>query len=651
MLTLIFQNDKEVILMLARETALDIQDSKIYSKKASKIMNIIKYIDDNFEKPVLVIGLLTMILLITADTFNRYLISGLGISYGLTINEWAGELSRIIFIYISYFSVSLGIKKRSNVRMDALYNMLPKRWQEAGWVFIDIFFLFFCGVVFLKGVDLINMQMERVQLTPALRIPYYIPYMILPLGFGIMIVRLCVDLYKTVRAIQIKDTLLMIILAVLTFVVFLYFNWSATSLLFASFIFFIITGVPIAIALGLATVITILNTGAINIRMVPQFAYTGIDKFPLLAIPFFVAAGVFMGAGGLSEKLLNLADELLGGLTGGYALVTVATCMMFAAISGSGPATVAAVGAITIPAMKERGYSLSFSTALVAAAGAIGVMIPPSNPFIIYGVAAQQSIGKLFMAGIIPGILIGILLMLIAYIISAKNGWKGSPRKRSIKTLFKATWDAKWALLVPVIILGGIYGGFMTPTEAGAVGAFYGLIVGLFVYKGITLRTLPKALIDAAMISGVIMVLMATATMFGYLMTVEQIPRIIANTILGISEHPLVVLLFINLFLLFIGTFLEALAAIVILVPIFLPIVNALGIDLIHFGVIMVVNLAIGFITPPVGVNLFVASGLSNVEFGSLIKAIVPLLLVMLLGLLLIMYIPQISLFLPNLLN
>ncbi len=310
--------------------------------------------------------------------------------------------------------------------------------------------------------------------------------------------------------------------------------------------------------------------------------------------------------------------------------------------------SVAAIGAITIPAMIERGYSKAYSTALVACAGAIGVMIPPSNPFIIYGVAAQQSVGRLFMAGIIPGILIGLLLMLVAYLIAKKNGWKGSDRKRSLKGLLKASWDAKYALAVPFIILGGIYGGFMTPTEAGAVAAFYGLIIGLFVYKELKWKDLPKALIDASVISGVIMALMATATMFGYLMTVERIPNAIATAILSVSDKPVIILFMISAFLLFIGTFLEALAAIVILVPILLPIVVALDINLIHFGVIMVVNLAIGFVTPPVGVNLFVASGLSDVKFGPLVRAVIPFLIIMIIGLLLIMYIPVLSLYLPN---
>ncbi|WP_429163340.1 TRAP transporter large permease subunit [Desulfitispora alkaliphila] len=604
--------------------------------------------DENFEKPVLIIGLLSMILIITADTINRYLITGLGLPNVLNINAWAGEVSRFIFIYISYFSMALGIKRRSNIRMDALYNVLPKRWQEAGWIAINLFFLFFTVIIFSKSVEIIQMQMDRMQLTPALRIPYYIPYMILPIGFGLMSIRLVVDLWKTAKAVPIKDTLICVAFTVISLLIFLNINLGATLVLFTSLIFFVVIGVPIAIALGLATVITIMNTDAISLRMVSQFAYSGIDKFPLLAIPFFVAAGVFMGAGGLSTRLLNVADEIIGGITGGYAIVTIATCMLFAAISGSGPATVAAIGAITIPAMIQRGYSASFATAIVAAAGAIGVMIPPSNPFIIYGVAAQQSVGRLFMAGIIPGILMGLLLMLVAYVISKKNGWKGSERKRSIKTLVKAIWDAKFALLVPFIILGGIYGGFMTPTEAGAVAAFYGLFVGVVIYRQLNWKTLPKALVDAAMISGVIMALMATATMFGYLMTVERIPNMIADAILSVSDNPVIILLIISAFLLFIGTFLEALAAIVILVPILLPIVVALDINLIHFGVIMVVNLAIGFVTPPVGVNLFVAMGISKVEFGPLVRAMIPFLLILLVGLLIIMYVPQLSMYLPD---
>lgn len=375
-------------------------------------------------------------------------------------------------------------------------------------------------------------------------------------------------------------------------------------------------------------------------------AFTSIDSFPIMAIPFFIAAGIFMGAGGLSERLLNLADELLGGLVGGMALASIATCMFFAAISGSGPATVAAIGAITVPAMVARGYDKMFAAATVAAAGAIGVMIPPSNPFVVYGVTAQASIGDLFLAGIVPGILTGGVLMIVTYYISRKHNWKGENRKRTFASVSKAFWNAKWAVLVPVIVLGGIYGGLMTPTEAAAVAALYGLIVGVFVYKELNWRKLYESCVESANMSSVIIMLMAMATIFGNIMTLEQIPQQIAQVILNVTNNPVVIILLINILLLWIGTFMEALAAIVILTPILLPLALQIGMNPVHFGVIIVVNLAIGFITPPVGVNLFVASGIADAKIQSIAKASIPFLLAMLAVLMVITYIPQLSLFL-----
>ena len=367
-----------------------------------------------------------------------------------------------------------------------------------------------------------------------------------------------------------------------------------------------------------------------------------------MAIPFFIAAGVFMGAGGLSKRLLDLADELLGSLPGGIALAAIATSMFFAAISGSGPATVAAIGSLTIPAMVQRGYDKLFAAAVVAASGAIGVMIPPSNPFVVYGVSAQVSIGKLFMGGIVPGVLTGLSLMVFTYIYSKKRGWQGVARNRTIGTFVKAFWNAKWALMVPVIILGGIYGGLMTPTEAAALAAFYGLVVGMFVYREINLGNIVSCFMDACSTSAIVIILMSMATIFGNIMTIEQVPSIIASAMLSLTENKIMILLLINVLLLIVGTFMEALAAIVILTPILLPIVLKVGVDPVHFGVIMVVNLAIGFVTPPVGVNLFVASGIANAKIEQLSKVAMPLILVMIFILLLITYIPALPMFLVN---
>jgi C4-dicarboxylate transporter DctM subunit len=384
---------------------------------------------------------------------------------------------------------------------------------------------------------------------------------------------------------------------------------------------------------------------------VAQIAFTSIDSFPIMAIPFFIAAGVFMGAGGLSQRLLALADELLGSLYGGMALATIATSMFFAAISGSGPATVAAIGSLTIPAMVERGYDKYFSAAVIACAGAIGVMIPPSNPFVVYGVSAQASIGKLFIGGIVPGVLTGLVLMVISFYYSKKMGWRGVERERNAKTMIKAIWDAKWALMVPVIILGGIYGGIMTPTEAAAVSALYGLLVGCFVYREINLSNITSCVMEACSTSAIVIVLIAMATIFGNIMTIEQVPTIMAEFILGLTSSKILILLIINVFLLWVGTFMEALAAIVILTPILLPVVMKVGVDPVHFGVIMVVNLAIGFVTPPVGVNLFVASSVAKLRIEKIAKAAVPQLIGMLLVLLAVTYIPELSLYLTRFLK
>ncbi len=294
--------------------------------------------------------------------------------------------------------------------------------------------------------------------------------------------------------------------------------------------------------------------------------------------------------------------------------------------------------------MVERGYDKYFSAAVVAAAGAIGVMIPPSNPFVVYGVSAQVSIGDLFIGGVVPGVLTGLALMFYSYWYSKKKGWYGVQRERTTATKLKATWDAKWALMIPVIVLGGIYGGLMTPTEAAAVAAFYGLIVGVFVYRELNFKRLYQSCVEAADTSAVVIVLMAMATIFGNIMTIEEVPNTIANAMMRFSENKIVILLLINVLLLIVGTFMEALAAIVILTPILLPIVLKLGVDPVHFGIVMVVNLAIGFVTPPVGVNIFVASGVANAKIAQLSKAVLPLIAVMIAILLITTYVPAIPL-------
>ena len=406
---------------------------------------------------------------------------------------------------------------------------------------------------------------------------------------------------------------------------------------------------PIAIAIGLATIFYIIFTGAFPLSMAAMAAFNGLDSFALLAVPFFVLAGQIMAHGGIAKHLLALADELLGALPGGYALTSILASTFFADLSGSSPATVAAIGSIMIPAMDSQKYRKDFAAAVCACAGCISVIIPPSNPMVIYGVASNTSIGRLFLAGIVPGLMVAVALLIPAYLISKKNGWRGNAAKREKGSLRRAFVKAKWALLVPVIILGGIYGGIFTPTESAAVACLYALLVGLFIYREFTWREVPGLLRAGALTIVPLMLIVGMATFFGQVISLLGMPMRMAEALKNVSDNPLILLILINLFLLFVGMIMETVAAIVLLTPILMPLVLHLGIDPVHFGLIMIINLAIGFITPPLGVNLFVANSISNVSSEKIFRASLPFVLSLMITLVLIMLFPQTCLWLPNL--
>lgn len=421
--------------------------------------------------------------------------------------------------------------------------------------------------------------------------------------------------------------------------------------LFASLFVLLLVSVPIGICLGLATMLVmVLVDGSPPMVLLARSVVTGADSFPLIAVPLFILAGDLMQHGGMSRRLVGFANSLIGHIRAGLAYVNVLACVFFAAISGSSPATVAAIGSNLIPEMEKVGYTRRFSSALTASSGMIGVMIPPSIPFIIYGVTAEVSIGKLFLAGVVPGILFAIMFMVIARLLLRKDRdiaeSTTSFSKEAVKTSFR---ESIWALLVPVIILGGIYSGVFTPTEAGAIAVVYALLVGLFVYGDLTFSDLPKVFADSARTSGSILVLVIMATAFGRLITIARIPSDIALSLTSLSDNPIVILLLINLLLLVIGMFMETISSIIIMTPILLPVATAVGVDPIAFGVIITVNLAIGFCTPPLGVNLFVASSISGVSIEKLSKSILPFFVGMLILLFLITYVPAISLTLPAL--
>ena len=418
--------------------------------------------------------------------------------------------------------------------------------------------------------------------------------------------------------------------------------------LFGTLVIALILNMPVGIAIGLSSLCAVLADGRLSSLYIVQQLVTSADSFPLMAIPQFILAGELMGAGGVSKRLLNVCNVFLGRFTGGLATVTVVLCMFFAAVSGSGPATVAAIGSMVIPTMLQKGYSKSFTLALIATAGSIGVIIPPSIPMVVYGVSTSTSISSLFMAGFLPGLLIGSSLILMSYIYCRRHGWKGDDRRYTFREKMEAIWDAKWALINPIIILGGIYAGVFTPTEAAAVAAVYAFICGVFIYRELDFKQLFGTLGSACSTTGTTMVIIGCATAFTRILTIEKIPDTITTGILNFSDNMIVILLLINLLLLVVGCFMDTTPAMMVLSPILLPIAMQFGVDPIHFGLIMVVNLAIGFITPPLGINLFVAARVGGSSLEIVCSGIIKFILVMILDLLLITFIPGISMILPN---
>ncbi len=421
---------------------------------------------------------------------------------------------------------------------------------------------------------------------------------------------------------------------------------STTALLFGSFFLLMAVGVPIGVSLGCAAILAVVFGMNVPLVIVSQTLFKGIDSFPLMAIPFFILAGNLMCAGGISKKLVQFVNIFFSRFTGGLAMVTIGASMIFAAISGSCPATTAAIGGIMAPEMEKNGYDKSFTGATVAAAGTVGQVIPPSIPMVTYSVLAGTSVGTLFLCGIGPGILMGLSMMVVAYIYARKHNIPKVKVKITFKQLISIVISSLWALIMPIIILGGIYSGIFTPTEAGAVAAVYGLFVGMFVYKELKLKDIPKVICDSAVSAAVIMLIMATVITFSYVLTREQIPQKIAETLLSITTNKYAILFIFNIILFITGCFLQSSAAIALLTPILLPVMESVGISPYLVGIIFIVNMGIGMITPPVGSCLYVACNVADIKFERLVKAVIPYIIVLIIALMLVTYVEPISMFL-----
>ncbi|MGI6065760.1 MAG: TRAP transporter large permease [Bacillota bacterium] len=424
-----------------------------------------------------------------------------------------------------------------------------------------------------------------------------------------------------------------------------------SALLFGGLLIFLILSVPIAISLGLASIFTIWISNPISIDAFTQAMIQALNSFPLMAVPLFTFAGTIMAYGGVSKRLLNFSELFLGKLTGGLGIVSIVTCLFFAAIAGTGSATVAAVGAIMIPAMVANKYSKVFATSLIAASGGMGALIPPSVIQIVFAVTAGVSVISMFSAAIGPGLLVAGVFTIYTIIFAKKHGYEGTTHRYSTKEALKICIEAIFPLSIPAIVLGGIYKGIFTPTEAAAVACVYGIILSIFVYKEVKFNELPFLAFNATLICAPVLTIIGVSTGFGHILTITQVPVEISNAILSITSNKIVILLLINVLLLIVGTFMETNAAIILLTPILLPIVIQLGVNPIHFGMIMIMNLITGFITPPVGADLFMASQISGLKFDLLVKGIVPWIILMIIVIALVTYIPEISLTLPRLMN
>ncbi|HPZ76157.1 MAG TPA: TRAP transporter large permease [Thermosynergistes sp.] len=421
------------------------------------------------------------------------------------------------------------------------------------------------------------------------------------------------------------------------------------TILLATLVICFAINVPIGFALAIAALFAMIFSGNLPLTLIPMRMVAGANSFPLLAIPFFMLAGAIMERGGVSRRIVELASTLVGHVRGGLAAVSIVGCTFFAAISGSTPATAAAIGNLTIPEMEKRGYERSYAAAVVAAAACLGVIIPPSITMVIFGVTANVSVGKLLIGGIVPGCFLSVLLLFMNRYMSGKLGYPTEER-HSWKERLRTLADASWGLMMPIIILGGIMSGVFTPTESSAIAVVYGLIVSFFVYRELTLKDLVPIFYKASLNSAMIMLLIAAANPFGWLMTVEQVPTIVSHSILSFSTNKYVIYFLMLVIYLILGTFMETAAIILLIVPVFAPIAEQVGIDLVQFGVITVISLAIGMATPPVGISLFACCSIANVSMGEITKKILPFLIVMMLGLFFLAYVPVITTFLPNLL-
>jgi C4-dicarboxylate transporter DctM subunit len=572
---------------------------------------------------------------------------------------WSEELVAYTFIWITLLGVALVTRSNSHISVDTIEKLLPKKIRLGlDSIFYILEMLFFASLVYF-GIDLTKANI--MQSASSIPISVAWSYAAVPVGAIFVMYFLTKNQYNKTGSLKLLSAMLLAVL-ILSWLIFSghvmdlnanqlasFLTANRLAILLITLFGFLLLGMPIGFSIGIAAFLYVLIRGNVPLTVIPQFIIFGINKFSLIAVPFFILAGALMNYGGITKKLVDFCNSFVGHITGGLSQVVVLSNMIMAGISGTAVSDAAATGAILIPSMVEKGYSKKFAAAITASAAIAGPIIPPSVPMVILGVSTGVSIGRLFMGGAVPGLMMCGGLMIACYIIA---------KKRNYLREKKATWEERWiytkkaiyALFMPLIILGGILSGIFTPTEAGVIATVYALIGGIFVYKKIGLIDLPRIFKEAAEDTARVMLIIGVAAFLGWVLAEEQVPDLLVKFMYSLTNSHMVMLLILNITLLIIGCFFESTASIILLAPLLMPLITSMGVDPIHFGVVMILNLMIGLLTPPVGVCLFVSGSIAKVSVSEVCKEVWPFLIILIVVLLLITYIPQLVLFLPNLL-
>jgi C4-dicarboxylate transporter DctM subunit len=602
--------------------------------------------------------------------------------------SWAQELCIYMFIWMAKFGAAYGVRTGIHVGVDVLVNVLPESSRKRVIVFALLCGALFTGIVATFGLSFVLQMYATGQQSNDLEAPMWIVYLTLPLGSGLMCYRFLqvawwffwtgqlphhdaahVDGVEDVADLHpagvsprqasrqsIMPLGLVLILAPILIVAVCLAQSAHLVVLpqalrvlivFGLLISLMLTGMPVSIALGLTVLTFMFTLTDVRTESVALKLFTGIENFEIMAIPFFILAGNFLTHGGVARRMINFATAMVGHWYGGLALASVLACALFAAISGSSPATVVAIGSVVLPAMMAQGFPKRFGAGVVTTSGSLGILIPPSIPMVLYAVSTNNSVGKLFIAGIIPGLVLASMLGATTFYRAWKNDYPRMP-KASFAERMNAFRDSIWGLLLIVIVIGGIYSGLFTPTEAAAVSAVYAFVIAVFVYKDLKLLEVPKVLLASANLSAMLLYIITNAVLFSFLMTFENIPHALAEWMIHQGFGWVAFLLFVNVLLLAAGNVMEPSSIILIMAPILYPVAMQLGIDPIHFGILITVNMEVGLCHPPVGLNLYVASGIARMGITELTVAVWPWLLTMLVFLVIVTYWPALSLWLPT---